>query len=94
LLDFAAWAKEQGIEYCPASAYKITTTVLEKVALWEGVSFAAGDILIVRTGWLAWHDQADDETKIRLTRDKHENVGVEASESTAAWIWYDLLFFA
>jgi hypothetical protein len=61
---------------------------LEKVAAWEGVTFTAGDILLVRTGWLRWHNDADDETRIRLTRDKHENVGVAASEATAAWIWY------
>lgn len=61
---------------------------MEKVAAWEGVTFTAGDILLVRTGWLRWHDDADDETRIRLTKDKHENVGVAASEATAAWIWY------
>lgn len=52
--------------------------------------FSVGDILVVRTGWLGWHDQADEETRIRLTKDKHESVGVAASEETAAWIWYVL----
>lgn len=88
LLDFARWAQSQGIAYDPASSYKITIDVLEKVANWEGVTFTVGDILVVRTGWLGWHDGADEETRIRLTRNKHENVGVAACEETAAWIWY------
>jgi hypothetical protein len=88
LLDFALWAQTHGITYDPASTYKITADALEKVAAWEGVKFMAGDILVVRTGWLGWHDQTDEDTRIRLTRDKHENVGMAASEETAAWIWY------
>ncbi|KAN0107795.1 putative cyclase domain containing protein [Hyaloscypha variabilis] len=87
LLDYARWAQEHGVKYSPASATEITINALEKVAAWEGVTFTAGDILLFRTGWLRWHNDADDETRIRLTRDKHENVGVAASEATAAWIW-------
>lgn len=88
LLDYARWAQQHGVKYSPASPFEITVDVLEKIATWEGVTFTAGDILLVRTGWLRWHDHADDETKIRLTRDKHEWMGVVASEATAAWIWY------
>lgn len=90
LIDYHAYAEAHGIEYCPGDTHNISIQALERVAVWEGVDFRPGDILLVRTGWTSWHDSlANDEAKmIALTRDRHNNAGLLAGEETAEWIWY------
>lgn len=90
LLDYAAYAAAHGIRYSPGESHAITAAVLDKVAAWEAVDLRAGDVLLVRTGWTAWHDALDEAGLAALTRDRQNHAGLatgEAGETTAAWIW-------
>jgi hypothetical protein len=89
LLDYYHYAQHHGIQYYPGETHTLSVSTLEKVAMWEGVDFRAGDILLVRTGWTSWHDSlaADESKKAALTRDKHDHAGLLATEETAEWIW-------
>lgn len=92
LIDYYAYAQahKNKIQYCPGDTIAISVADVEAVAAWEGVTFRAGDILVLRTGWTQWHDalKDDDPAKfIAKTHDAHNNAGLLASEETAAWIW-------
>lgn len=53
----------------------------------QGVEFQAGDILIVRTGFVAWHDGASDEEVRTGIREGPGFVGVEGGLDAAKWLW-------
>ncbi|KAK9449887.1 uncharacterized protein V1518DRAFT_414979 [Limtongia smithiae] len=52
LIDFAAWAEKEGIEFDPFVRYGITLEQIHAIAAWEGVEFKFGDILLIRSGWV------------------------------------------
>lgn len=56
LLDWATWAEEQNIGVHFTSGRHISVSELDAVAKWQGLPpdwAQPGDILFVRTGWLA-----------------------------------------
>jgi kynurenine formamidase len=52
----------------------------------EGVTLRPGDILAVRTGWMAEYQRADAEGRHRLAG-ADECAGLEASDAMAAYLW-------
>jgi kynurenine formamidase len=87
LLDYFAWATRKGIEYNPMSRHCITVTDLEAIAKDENVSLCAGDILIVRTGWVKWYEEHGDEERLKHITNGKEWVGVEGCQETVEWLW-------
>ena len=90
LIDYAAYAAAHGITYSHHTMHAITVADVEAVAAWEGVAFSPGDIFVLRTGWIPWHDalKADDPARfITHTHENHNNVGLEPSEAMAAFLW-------
>lgn len=90
LIDYAAYAEAHSIKYNHQDLHSITVADIKAVAEWEGVTFKPGDIFVLRTGWIPWHDalQANDPAKfISHTHENHNNVGLEPSEEMAAFIW-------
>jgi hypothetical protein len=88
LLDFKSWADRHEIIYHPTSRYSISISQLEQVATEQNVQFRVGDILIVRTGFVNWHNGASDDDLKKGTRDGSGTyIGVEAGEESAAWFW-------
>jgi hypothetical protein len=59
---------------------------LEQVAEEQDVEFREGDVLIVRSGFVKWHNEADEEDKV-IRDGKGTYVGVEANEKSAEWLW-------
>jgi kynurenine formamidase len=52
----------------------------------EGVTLRPGDVLAVRTGWMATYQRSDAEGRRRLAG-ADRCVGLEASEAMAAYLW-------
>ena len=86
LLDYRAWAAQQGIKYDCFSDKRIKMTELEEVAKWEGVEFKQGDVLIVRTGFTEELSNMDGEQQAKAMG-THQTVGVEGNVNSARWHW-------
>ncbi|OQO00725.1 hypothetical protein B0A48_13216 [Cryoendolithus antarcticus] len=52
LIDYASWAAEKGISYDHFAKYGIPIRDVKAIAASQGVSFVAGDILFLRTGYV------------------------------------------
>lgn len=88
LLDWAAWADIHGIEYDAFCTHAIPLSQLQAVASWQGVGFRRGDILLIRTGWLAAFNKLGKGEQLALPRRLiRSSMGVEASEENIRWHW-------
>jgi kynurenine formamidase len=87
LLDYCAWAERKGIAYSAMSNHAITVDDLKAVAEQQGVTFRKGDILLVRSGWIKWYEENDDEARLKYITNGKAWVGVESSRRTLKWLW-------
>ncbi len=71
-----------------ASKDPISIEDLEATLAAEHVSLETGDVLLMRTGWLAWYRTTDQVTRDGLAAHlDYATPGLEASERAAAWLW-------
>ncbi|KAF7919563.1 hypothetical protein BELL_0014g00120 [Botrytis elliptica] len=87
LIDYVAYAQRHNISYSPVTRHEISVETIEKIAKEQGVVFKEADILIVRSGFVKWYEEASTEERIRGAKNAHEFVGVKACEETVEWIW-------
>ncbi len=86
LLDVAGWAERQGKPLAPMAGDAVDALVLQQVADDEGVSLHQGDILCVRTGWVAAYrgltsaGRAEAELSSRFS-------GLRANADMARFLW-------
>jgi kynurenine formamidase len=61
---------------------------LKEIASQANIEFRAGDILLIRTGWLKAYQQLSNEHKDMLPdREMRTSCGVEATEESIRWHW-------
>ncbi|KAF5004443.1 hypothetical protein FDECE_9081 [Fusarium decemcellulare] len=60
---------------------------LEQIAHDEEVELRVGDILMVRTGWIKWYNEASSEERVRGCKTNHNYVGVEGTAESIRWLW-------
>ena len=61
---------------------------LEAILIDQGVELAGGDILLLRFGWTAWYERADQATRDRVPAMGDEPTpGLSQSEAMAEWLW-------
>ena len=91
LLDYHAWrqAKGQRVDKHEAfSSSSIALNDLKAVAEWEGVQIKFGDILFVRSGYMASYQQMSRDELIKLRQAAVSSfIGVEQSEDVLKWVW-------
>jgi kynurenine formamidase len=87
LLDYQRWAASQGITYSPGERHEITAAALQATADAQGVQFQPGDILLVRSGWIAWYMHLNQQERIALAEVPHTAVGLAQGEETLRWLW-------
>jgi hypothetical protein len=89
LLDYEAWRDEHN--HPLKDAFKsgaITLSELKAVAEWEGVEIKFGDILIIRSGYMAqYYKRSRDEIEALSKILPPTFLGVEQSEDMLRWIW-------
>ncbi|KAH4070584.1 hypothetical protein HBI56_139420 [Parastagonospora nodorum] len=84
LLDIYAWSRENNKPYDPFTTHIIAASDLLACAQSQNTTFETGDILLIRTGWLAaYHSltQAEKEDRAKLDVMQHLYAGLEANES-------------
>ncbi|KAK9472954.1 putative cyclase-domain-containing protein [Dipodascopsis tothii] len=95
LIDYAAWAEKEGIEFDAFERHPISLDVIKTIAAEEGVEFQVGDILLVRSGWMKQynaHLAAGNLEKI-AGKAVPTVVGVDQTEEMKVWL-HDSYFAA
>lgn len=87
LLDYGRWCERNGKQVNPLSRHVITVDELEQVAKDQKVEFQEGDILLLRTGWMAAYEREGDRLNEIMDLAKPECIGVEACQDTYRWVW-------
>ncbi len=93
LVDGARYAAHKGLDYGPTQRCPISPAMLDDILAFQGTTLRDGDILILRTGWLAWYlalETAGRDAMQGMQRggeDAMQCPGLEPSTATAGWLW-------
>lgn len=87
LVDYATWAAENGVEYDPMSSYRISLDVVKKILKEKNVTPRAGDILLMRSGWIKWYEEHSQEERLQKISHGSDWIGMEATEESIEWLW-------
>jgi kynurenine formamidase len=88
LVDFARWAKANGVDANPATSFAISPAQFQEAARTQGVTFQPGDILLFRTGWIEWYNELSDRKRFELGHSlAFQCIGFEHSEDTLRFLW-------
>jgi len=72
----------------PIGRSEIPIAELDEVIKHYGITFRPGDILLVRSGFVRWHDNASDEERKQGTQtNKSGFIGVEGKKAAVPWFW-------
>ena len=87
LIDYQRWASAQGISYSPGERHEITVDALQAAARAQGVEFQPGDILLVRSGWIAWYLGLSQPEREALATHPHVAIGLAQGDETLRFLW-------
>lgn len=88
LIDFARYAAAHGIAFSPGERYGIAPAQLQAAAEWQGLRFQAGDILLLRTGWIEWYRGLTEEQRTQLAHPgAMQFAGLEQGEDSLRFLW-------
>jgi kynurenine formamidase len=93
LLDAERFMTQRGTLLSMSEKVPIGGSLLEEIAEAEKIDFNEGDILLLRTGWLAWYKALDGGTRELMRGTLHPDPeglrcpGLDPSQATAAWLW-------
>lgn len=88
LLDLARRREALGRPLDMLSDEAIDSVELEATAAEQGVELGAGDILLLRFGWISWYRSAPQEVRDAVpTMGDTATPGLAQGESMAAWLW-------
>ncbi|MEO6043453.1 MAG: cyclase family protein [Tepidiformaceae bacterium] len=86
LLDVASFAAANGAPIDPFSDTPIPVEQLEATAAWERVVIQPGDILLIRTGWMAAYLSLDAEQRIAAAVAERW-AGLRGDSAMAEFLW-------
>lgn len=97
LLDWAGWAATQNITFDAFQGREITVAELDATAAWQGLPAGnwslPGDILLIRTGWIAQYHALTELERETLPWSGIDSVGMLASDDSLEWLWDKKLAF-
>lgn len=86
LVDVDRFLRREGAPLDQDAAVEIPISTVTEAADAQGVSLRAGDILMIRTGWVADHLRRSAAEREAVVSDLR-SPGLEASEATVEWLW-------
>jgi hypothetical protein len=86
LVDYASYARRHGIEIDHFSGHAITLKDLLAAATEQGVEFRTGDVLFLRTGYVAAYKGLDSDGRERVASVR-EWCGLGQCRETTEWLW-------
>jgi hypothetical protein len=87
LIDYRRWAETEGIAYSPGERHHITVSALQEAASAQRVRIEQGDILLVRSGWIAWYLGLDQDARTALAAGPVAAVGLAQGDETLRFLW-------
>ncbi len=88
LADVAAWRERQGRPLRHGTPDPISTVDLENTLSDQATTLEAGDILLVRTGWISWYESLDSEKRTDYANMANFACpGLAPGTQTARWLW-------
>lgn len=87
LLDYVAHAEKNSLPITPFEAHDIPVSVLKDIAKDQGVSFRAGDILLVRSGFVRGYEALSQAEREAMADRPPTFAGVQAGRETLQWLW-------
>ncbi|HSV78742.1 MAG TPA: cyclase family protein [Ramlibacter sp.] len=93
LVDVAGFAADAGEPLDPTKTRSVDHALIAQVLASTGVKTRPGDILLVRTGWLAWYSGLTMERRQAIVADYERDrasfhiPGIDATEPSVAWFW-------
>jgi kynurenine formamidase len=86
LLDVAAYLAAVGTPVLAGVETRFDRDILEATIQAQGVALRAGDVLMIRTGWMSAYLAADARERARLATDTNY-AGLHAGEDMARFLW-------
>jgi kynurenine formamidase len=86
VVDVAAHLHQQGAAPAHEDGAPIPISAVADAARAQGVTFAPGDILLLRTGWLGFYLGLNDAGQARI-RELGTSSGLVQSHETLEWLW-------
>ncbi|KAL2841976.1 putative cyclase-domain-containing protein [Aspergillus pseudodeflectus] len=86
LVDYASYARRHGIEINHFSGHAITLKDVLAAAAEQDVEFRTGDVLFLRTGYVAAYQELDSAGRERVAQVR-EWCGLGQSRETTEWLW-------
>jgi hypothetical protein len=87
LVDYANYADKNNIPYDPMSSHRITLDVVKTILKEKNVVPRAGDVLLIRSGWVKWYEEHSQEERVTHISHGEKWIGMEATEESIAWLW-------
>lgn len=88
LADIARWRESIGRPLRPGESDVIEPEEIDECLAAQGTTLQEGDILLMRTGWIAWYlDQPQAVRDHHSVRSQMTAVGLRGGEATARWLW-------
>jgi kynurenine formamidase len=93
LIDAARYSESSGRPLDATQKTPISGEDIEAIAAAQGVKLEAGDVLLLRTGWLPWFralspdEQEGLRGRLNPGEDGIDMPGLDPSTATAAWLW-------
>jgi len=82
------YAKEHELDYQPWTFTQISVSTIKKIATEKGIAFRTGDILFLRTGFLAkYESMSDEELTEVMGKPEYQYPGLEGSLESLEWLW-------
>jgi kynurenine formamidase len=88
LLDVARHAAASGQPFAPNETFRIPVALLEATRQAQAVEVRPGDVLLIRTGWIAWYLGTDEAERRRISFTPNlRAAGIAAAQDMAAYLW-------
>ena len=88
LLDVARYLAGQGTPVSGTESVRFSVETLEATRKAQGVDIRQGDVLLIRSGWMAWYLNASPQERMAATQAQGLRApGIASSEDMAAYLW-------
>ncbi|KAH8704967.1 hypothetical protein BGW36DRAFT_284683 [Talaromyces proteolyticus] len=90
LVDWVRWWEHKNPnEVLPSaiSTHRIPVSEVEEVLRFQGTECRQGDIFIMRTDFVRWHEEASNDVRIHGTQQNQDLIGLENSMETVRWLY-------
>lgn len=86
LVDIGRWREANGKPLRCDRNDPIETEELDACLADQGVALEAGDVMLLRTGWIEWYESMSGDERVAYAQD-YSTPGIRPGRKTAAWLW-------